>query len=114
MADFYDDNKFNLKQDWNWNKIISKSDDWIHQEAYDNAYNSMLEYLEIESEDELTEVHLDECQALIDYLETPYAEGGLGVGGMNGHSETYYAYYRVMMDWIENFDLEQYEGAPLQ
>ena len=37
MADFYDDEKFNLKQDWNWNKIISKSDDWIHQEAYDNA-----------------------------------------------------------------------------
>jgi len=103
MADFYDENKFNLKQDWNWSKIFHKADDWIHQEAYDNAYNNMLEYLEIGSEDELTEVHLDECQSLIDYLETPYAEGGEGMD-MNGHSPTYYAYYRVMQDWIENFD----------
>jgi hypothetical protein len=112
MADFYDENKFNLKQDWNWGKIFHKADDWIHQEAYDNAYNNMLEYLEIGSEDELTEVHLDECQALLDYLETPYAEGGEGMD-MNGHSPTYYAYYRVMQDWIENFDYGEVEGAPL-
>jgi len=32
---------------------------------------------------------------------------------MNGHSPTYYAYYRVMMDWIENFDYGEVEGAPL-
>ena len=103
--------EFNLKQDWNWNKLIWKSDDWIHQQAYDNAYESMLEYLEIGSADELTQEHLDDCEALIEYLEAPYDKGGLGLG-QNGHSETYYAYYRVMMDWIENFDLE-HEGAPL-
>lgn len=112
MADFYNEEKFTLKQDWNWGKIFHKADDWIHQEAYDNAYNNMLEYLEIESAEELTEVHLDECQALLDYLETPYAEGGEGMD-MNGHSPTYYAYYRVMQDWIENFDYGEVEGAPI-
>jgi len=112
MADFYNEEKFTLKQDWNWGKIFHKADDWIHQQAYDNAYDSMLEYLEIGSEDELTEVHLDECQALIDYLETPYSEDGQGMD-MNGHSPTYYAYYRVMMDWIENFDYDEVQGAPL-
>ena len=112
MANFYDENKFNLKQDWNWGKIFWKSDDWIHQQAYDNAYEHMLEYLEIGSEDELTEAHLEECETLIEYLETPSDKGGQGMD-MIGHSATYYAYYRVMQDWIENFDLEHYEGAPI-
>ena len=112
MANFYQEDKFTLKQDWNCSKIIYKSDDWIHQQAYDSAYEHMMEYLEIGSEDELTEVHLDECHALIDYLETPYSEGGAGYGGTDSHSETYYAYYRVMMDWIENFEIE-HEGAPI-
>ena len=71
---------------------------------YDGAYNHMLEYLEIGSEDELTREHLQECETLIDYLED-HDKGGMGQD-MNGHSPTYYAYYRVMMDWIENFDLE--------
>lgn len=43
MADFYNEEKFNLKQDWNWGRIFHKADDWIHQQAYDNAYDSMLE-----------------------------------------------------------------------
>ena len=37
MANFYEEEKFTLKQDWNWGKIIYKSDDWIHQNAYDSA-----------------------------------------------------------------------------
>ena len=69
----------------------------------------MLEYLEIGSEDELTEEHLEECSTLMEYLETPSSEDGLGMG-MNGHSPTYYAYYRVMMDWIENFDYDNSES----
>ena len=105
MANFYNEEKFTLKQDWNWSKNIWKGDDLIHQQAYDSAYGSMLEYLEIESEDELNEVHLDECKTLIEYLETPSSEDGLGMDS-NGHSPTYYAYYRVMMDWLENFDYD--------
>ena len=50
MANFYNEEKFTLKQDWNWSKNIWKGDDLIHQQAYDSAYGSMLEYLEIESE----------------------------------------------------------------
>ena len=105
MADFYDEEKFTLKQDWNWSKIINKSDDYIHDQAYDNAYNNMLEYLGIDSEEDLTRELLQECETLIDYLEAPYDKGGQGMD-MNGHSPTYYAYYRVMQDWIENFDYE--------
>ena len=33
MADFYDEERFTLKQDWNWSKIIHKADEWIHNEA---------------------------------------------------------------------------------
>lgn len=106
MANFYNEEKWNLKQDWNWDKIIHKGDDWIHQQAYDSAYDHMLEYLEIGSADELTKEHLEECSYLMEFLEN---EKGMD---MNGHSQTYYAYYRVMMDWIENFDLE-HTGAPL-
>ena len=105
MADFYDEEKFTLKQDWNWSKIINKGDDWIHQQAYDSAYDNMLEYLEIGSEEDLTRELLQECETLIDYLEAPYDKGGQGMD-MNGHSSTYYAYYRVMQDWIENFDYD--------
>ena len=112
MADFYDEERFTLKQDWNWSKIIHKADEWIHNEAYDNAYNHMLEYLEIGSEDELTREHLQECETLIDYLEAPYDKGGMGQD-MNGHSPTYYATYRVIMDWLENFDYGEVQGAPL-
>jgi len=114
MANFYNEEKFTLKQDWNWSKIIYKADDWIHQQAYDNAYDHMLEYLEIGSEDELTRELLQECETLIDYLEAPSDKGGLNQE-MNGHSPTYYAYYRVMMDWIENFDYDgEVQGAPLE
>ena len=34
---------------------------------------------EIESEDELNEVHLEECKTQIEYLETPSSEDGLGM-----------------------------------
>ena len=112
MANFYNEEKFTLKQDWDWSKGIWSGDDLIHQQAYDSAHGSMLEYLEIESEDELTEAHLEECKALINYLETPSSEDGLGMD-MNSHSPTYYAYYRVMMDWLENFDYGEVQGAPL-
>ena len=37
-----------------------------------------------------------------------------GVQDMNGHSATYYAYYRVMMDWIENFDYDGEVQEPLE
>ena len=86
MANFYNEEKFTLKQDWNWSKNIWKGDDLIHQQAYDSAYGSMLEYLEIESEDELNEVHLEECKTLIEYFETPSSEDGLGMDS-NGHSQ---------------------------
>ena len=104
-------NEFNLKQDWDWERLIWQSDDRIHSQEYDIAFNSMLEYLEIESADELTQEHLDECERLIEYLESPSDKGGLGLD-LNGQSQASYAYYRVMQDWIENFDLD-HTGAPL-
>lgn len=102
MANFYDENKFDLKQDWNWDKIIFDSDEHIHQLAFENAFEQMLQYLGINSEDELTEEHIKECEKLIKYLETPYDEGGLGMD-VNGQSQTYYAYNRVIMIWIDNY-----------
>ena len=102
MANFHYENKFKLKQDWNWDKIIFGSDEHIYQQAYENAFEQMLEYLGISSEDELTEEHIKECEQLIKYLETPYDEGGLGMD-VNGQSQTYYAYNRVIMNWMDNY-----------
>ena len=94
-------NEFNLKQDWNFNKMIFKGDEWVQSNAYDNAHGSMLDYLEIESEEELTSGLLDEAQQLIDYLGAPDDKGGLGVGD---DSPTYYGYQRVVADWQEEFE----------
>lgn len=105
-----DKKEFNLKQDWNWNKMIYKADDWVHQQAYDNAYNSLLDYLEIESEDELTLDLIEEAEHLIEFLETDHAEGGLGV---HDSSPTYYGYYSVVRDWRENLPFDEQQGAPL-
>jgi hypothetical protein len=107
MADFYDEDKFTLKQDWNWSKIISKGDDLIHDQAYSSACDRMLEYLGIDSEDDLTEEHIKECESLIQYLETPRDQGGIEMDA-NGYSQTYYAHYRVMQDWIENFNPDEF------
>lgn len=93
--------EFNLNGDFNWNKIISKGDDWIESQAYDSAYDTLLEYLEIDSEEDLTGEVLDQADHLIDYLTTPYSEGGLGV---HDTSPTYYAYYSIVRDWRDNLE----------
>lgn len=86
--------EFKLKQDWNFSKMIFKGDDWVHSQAYDNAYDSMLEYLEIGDESELTSELIDEAQHLLDYLEQELS--------VDQSSPTFYGYYRVVQDWIEN------------
>ena len=87
-------NEFTLKQDWNFNKMIFKGDEWVYNQAYDNAYGSMLEYLAIGDEEELTAELIDEAQHLVDYLEKEI--------GVDQSSPTFYGYYRVVQDWIEN------------
>jgi hypothetical protein len=93
--------EFKLKKDWDFDRMIYKGDDWVHQQAYDNAYGSVLEYLGVESDEELTVALLDEAELLIKYLETPRADGGLEV---NDSSPTYYGYYAVVRDLRDNFD----------
>ena len=93
--------EFNLNGDFNWNKIISKGDDWIESQAYDNAYDTLCEYLGIDSGEDVTEELLVQADHLIEYLETPYADGGLGV---HDTSPTYYAYYSIVRDWRDNLE----------
>ena len=91
--------EFNLEGDFNWNKIISKGDEWVESQAYDSAYDTLLEYLGIDSDEDITEELLDTADHLIDYLTTPYAEGGLGV---HDTSPTYYAYNSIVRDLRDN------------
>ena len=93
--------EFNLNGDDNWNKIISKGDEWIESQAYDNAYDTLCEYLGIDSGEDVTEELLVQADHLIEYLETPYADGGLGV---HDTSPTYYAYYSIVRDWRDNLE----------
>lgn len=65
--------EFNLEGDFNWNKIISKGDEWVESQAYDSAYDTLLEYLGIDSDEDITEELLDTADHLIDYLTTPSA-----------------------------------------
>ena len=92
--------EFNLEGDFNWNKIISKGDEWVESQAYDSAYDTLLEYLGIDSEEDITEEVLDKADHLIEYLTTDYAKGGLG---FHDTSPTYYAYYSIVRDWNDNF-----------
>ena len=110
MAKFYDENRFTLRQDWNWSRIVRESDTYIlkyvrksnrHEHATNHAYKHMCEYLGIASEQELTREHLQECETLIDYLEAPYDKGGQA---MSQSSPTYSAYIQMMQNWIRNFD----------
>ena len=93
--------EFNLNGDFNWNKIISKGDEWVESQAYDSAYDTMLEYLGISDPEEITEELLEQADHLPDYLTTDYAKGGLGVYET---SPTYYAYYSIVRDWRDNFE----------
>ena len=93
-------NEFNLKQDWNWNKIIHKADEWVNQNAYENAHNTLMDFLEISDESELTKEHEGELNELIKYLEAPYDKGGLGYDINEApFSVNYYAFYCVIRDW---------------
>lgn len=103
MAEFYDESKFKLLKDWNWSKVIGKADDLQYQENEEKMHELLLEYLGIEDETELTSEHLQNLQDLIAYLETPYADGGLG-HDQNGTSAHYYALYSVAFRWIESLD----------
>lgn len=93
--------EFNLNGNYNWNKIISKGDEWIESQAYDNAYDTLCEYLSIDGHDDVTEEVLEQAEHLIEYLETDYAKGGLGV---HDTSPTYYAYYSIVRDWRDNLE----------
>tara|TARA_B100000900_G_C20398073_1_gene641509 strand:+ start:486 stop:845 length:360 start_codon:yes stop_codon:yes gene_type:complete len=113
MAQFYSEEKFNLKKDWNWGKIFVETDEWVHQEGYDRALNHILEYLEIGEVSELTRELLDDAQALISFLETKKEEGGMGLDpyGVDGpFSPTFYAYYSVINDWTQNDILDEYQN----
>ena len=105
MADFYDEEKFNLEQDWNWNKVIGKADELQYQDNETKMYGLLLEYLGLEDEGELTSEHMQQLEDLIIYLETPYEEGGHG-HDMNGTSAHYYALYTVANNWLESGEFE--------
>jgi len=93
--------EFKPKQDWNFQRMIWKGDEWIRSQAYDNAHTSMLEYLGIDDEEQLTRELIGEAQQLIQHLEQKIMTEA------DQSSPTYYGYQRVVQDWEENFEEEE-------
>ena len=101
MAEFYDDSKFNLKQDWYWSKVISKRDELQYQENEEDMHGVLMEYLELDDLADFTEEHLEQCQELVRYLETPRDEGGMGYD--MDTSAHFYALWYVVDSWYNTW-----------
>lgn len=101
MAQFYDEDKFNLKQDWFWSKIIGKRDELQYQENEEEMQGVLMEYLELDDLANFTEEHLEQCQELIRYLETPYLDGGAGY--VIESSAHFYALWYTVSQWVDQW-----------
>jgi hypothetical protein len=101
MAQFYDDTKFNLKQDWYWSKVIGKRDELQYQSNEEEMSEVLMEYLELDDLADFTEEHLAQCEELVRYLETPYSEGGAGYEMET--SAHFYALWYTVSQWVEQW-----------
>lgn len=99
MADNYDENKFNLKQDWNWGRVIGKRDSLQHQTMEDDMFTVCLDYLGVQSEEDLTKENIEELLELRKYLEMSAGEGGLGFNtNTSPHFEVLYHSVQMLAD----------------
>ena len=98
----------NLKKDYDWARVIGKRDSLLMQSMEDDISQVILDYLGVESEEDVSKEHVEELLEIRKFLETPFSEGGKGFT-LSGspHFEVLYNSIQMLADEI----LEEVEGV---
>tara|TARA_B100001287_G_C22487373_1_gene437309 strand:+ start:25 stop:453 length:429 start_codon:yes stop_codon:yes gene_type:complete len=97
----------NLNKDYDWSRVISKRDSLMHQAMEDEMGEVILDYIGVESEEDLTKDHIKALLEVRKFLEMPSSDGGQGFTFDNSpHFEVLYNSIQMLADEI----LEEVEG----
>ena len=98
----------NLNNDYDWARVIGKRDSLLMQSMEDDMSQVILDYLGVESEEDVSKEHVEELLEIRKFLETPFSEGGKGFT-LSGspHFEVLYNSIQMLADEI----LEEAEGV---
>jgi hypothetical protein len=98
----------NLNKDYDWARVIGKRDSLLMQSMEDDMSQVILDYLGVESEEDVSKEHVEELLEIRKFLETPFSEGGKGFT-LSGspHFEVLYNSIQMLADEI----LEEAEGV---
>lgn len=98
----------NLNKDYDWARVIGKRDSLLMQSMEDDISQVILDYLGVESEEDVSKEHVEELLEIRKFLETPFSEGGKGFT-LSGspHFEVLYNSIQMLADEI----LEEVEGV---
>jgi len=95
----------NLDKDYDWARVIGKRDSLLMQSMEDDMSQVILDYLGVESEENISKQHVEELLEIRKFLETPVSDGGKGFtlnGSLNGsqHFEVLYHSIQMLADEI--------------
>ena len=98
----------NLNKDYDWARVIGNRDSLLMQSMEDDMSQVILDYLGVESEEDVSKEHVEELLEIRKFLETPFSEGGKGFT-LSGspHFEVLYNSIQMLADEI----LEEAEGV---
>ncbi len=98
----------NLNKDFDWARVIGKRDSLLMQSMEDDMSQVILDYLGVESEEDVSKENVEELLEIRKFLETPFSEGGKGFT-LSGspHFEVLYNSIQMLADEI----LEEVEGV---
>ena len=91
----------NLNKDYDWARVIGKRDSLLMQSMEDDMSQVILDYLGVESEEDVSKEHVEELLEIRKFLETPFSEGGKGFT-LSGspHFEVLYNSIQMLADEI--------------
>ena len=97
-----------LNKDYDWARVIGKRDSVLLQTMEDDMGQVILDYLRVESEEDLPRENIEALLEVRKFLEMPSSEGGKGFTFDNSpHFEILYHSIQILADEI----LEQVEGV---
>lgn len=97
-----------LNKDYDWARVIGKRDSVLLQTMEDDMGQVILDYLRVESEEDLTRENIEALLEVRKFLEMPSSEGGKGFTFDNSpHFEILYHSIQMLADEI----LEEAEGV---
>lgn len=90
-----------LNKDYDWARVIGKRDSVLLQTMEDDMGQVILDYLRVESEEDLTRENIEALLEVRKFLEMPSSEGGKGFTFDNSpHFEILYHSIQMLADEI--------------